>query len=363
MLPACVALALGVSSAPSPTARAADDRSADKILDELKAVEIPTLDPAKRSDREAVTEYLKKRQESSTRRSALIKELYQVDPDNVRLPELMRERWMSLMNQSLGRPNPELRDEIDGVLARSKNEKLKGEAAYMDAVLAIRSRGGDPADTRKKIDEFARREPRDERGALLLYMAASQSGAAKDQAPLYRTIIESYPSSRFADMARGSLKKLEAVGKPFELEFTDAVKGTSISMKGLRGKVVVIDFWATWCGPCVAEMPKMKTLYAKYHEKGVEFIGVSLDQPEDQGGLDKLKAFVAKNEITWPQYYQGKGWDSDFSKSWGINSIPCVFIVDREGKLSSIEARGKLDTMIPELLGEDKEKADEAAGP
>jgi thiol-disulfide isomerase/thioredoxin len=126
-------------------------------------------------------------------------------------------------------------------------------------------------------------------------------------------------------------------------------------MKDLRGKVVVIDFWATWCGPCVAEMPKMKDLYAKYRDKGVEFIGVSLDQAD--GGLEKLKDFVAKNEITWPQYYQGKGWESDFSSSWGVNSIPCVFVVDQEGKLYSLNGRGKLEEMIPELLEKNKPKA------
>ena len=122
----------------------------------------------------------------------------------------------------------------------------------------------------------------------------------------------------------------------------------------------MVDFWATWCGPCVAEMPKMKELYAEYKDKGVEFIGVSLDQPKEQGGLDKLKEFVAKNEIAWPQYYQGKGWESEFSTSWGINSIPCVFVVDAEGNLSSVEARGKLETLIPEHLEKAKGKKDAA---
>src|SRR5262249_46403786 len=98
------------------------------------------------------------------------------------------------------------------------------------------------------------------------------------------------------------------------------------------------------------EMPTMKKLYAKYRDKGVEFIGVSLDHPKDEGGLDSLRKFVKENGIEWPQYYQGNFWSSAFSSSWGVNSIPCVFLVDQEGKLSSVDARGKLEKMIPELL-------------
>ncbi len=94
----------------------------------------------------------------------------------------------------------------------------------------------------------------------------------------------------------------------------------------------------------------MKKLYAEYKDKGVEFIGVSLDQPKEQGGLDKLKEFVAKNQIEWPQYYQGNVWQSEFSMDWGINSIPCVFLVDADGKLATTEARGKLEKLIPEYL-------------
>ena len=127
-------------------------------------------------------------------------------------------------------------------------------------------------------------------------------------------------------------------------------------MSALKGKVVVVDFWATWCGPCVAELPAMKKLYEKFHGQGVEFLGVSLDQPKEQGGLDALKKFVKEQEIRWPQYYQGKGWESDFSRSWGINSIPTMFLVDQDGKLVSVEARGKLAKLIPELLAKKTEK-------
>lgn len=94
----------------------------------------------------------------------------------------------------------------------------------------------------------------------------------------------------------------------------------------------------------------MKELYAKYQPQGVEFIGVSLDAPVEKGGLDKLKAFVADNEIPWVQYYQGNGWESEFSSSWGVNSIPALFVIDQKGNLHHPRARGKLEEILPELL-------------
>ena len=95
----------------------------------------------------------------------------------------------------------------------------------------------------------------------------------------------------------------------------------------------------------------MKKLYAEFKDKGVEFIGVSLDKPKEEGGLDKLKDFVAANGIEWPQYYQDNNLNVKFSTSWGIISIPSVFLVDTDGNLTSVEARGKLEKMIPQVLG------------
>ena len=113
-------------------------------------------------------------------------------------------------------------------------------------------------------------------------------------APLERMVRE-YPDSFWGRLVQGERRQQDRLGETFELEFTDAITGRPVSMKDLRGKVVVVDFWATWCGPCVAEIPEMKRLYDQYHDKGVAFFGVSQDVPAEDGGLEALEEFVAKS--------------------------------------------------------------------
>jgi thiol-disulfide isomerase/thioredoxin len=280
------------------------------------------------------------------KRCDLIKQFTDKFPDHPQAAPLMQERWMLLTQTG---KSDVVTAEIDAALGKETDAKKRADLLYARATSVMRGRDHDPVKALEAAEQFTKAAPKDERGGQLLYQAARMSDQAK-QAQIMQRIITDYPGSQTADRAKGTLRQTEGVGKPFELTFTEATTGKQISMADLKGKVVVIDFWATWCGPCIAEMPKMKQLYAEYRPKGVEFIGVSLDNPESQGGLEKLKAYVKENNIEWPQYYQGKGWQSEFSMSWGINSIPSLFIIDADGKLHSSEARGRLEKLIPELL-------------
>lgn len=159
----------------------------------------------------------------------------------------------------------------------------------------------------------------------------------------------------FAERVKTARRLRDAIGKPFHLEFKDAVTGKTVRTADWKGKIVAIDFWGTWCGPCNALMPEMKELYAKYKDQGVEFVGVPLNDASDPAdGLAKVKEFVAKRHVPWPQFYQPEGFEGELVSAWGINAIPRFFVVDQDGNLVSTTAHGKLKTMLPELLAKAK---------
>ncbi|MHC4293746.1 MAG: redoxin domain-containing protein [Planctomycetota bacterium] len=126
------------------------------------------------------------------------------------------------------------------------------------------------------------------------------------------------------------------VGQLFpELKFEN-LDGKTIDINNYLGKVVLIDFWATWCGPCIYEMPSVIALYNKYHDKGFEIIGISLDKD-----LKQLENYLSQNRITWPQYYDGKGWDNKISSRFGVRGIPATVLIDKNGIVRFTNLRGQ----------------------
>ena len=140
------------------------------------------------------------------------------------------------------------------------------------------------------------------------------------------------------DSFAGTLRRLSLPGHPMEITGT-LLNGKPFDQKSLVGKVVLIDFWATWCGPCVAEIPNVLQQYEKYHDKGFEVIGISLDQ--DREALEK---FVAEQKVPWPILFEkpeGDGWQHPLSTFYGISGIPTVILIGRDGNVITLNARGE----------------------
>lgn len=332
---------------PAPVQAQSPDEAAKALLAEMKAVELPVFDRSRSSEAGYRDEYVKALNEAMARKLELSDKAIALHPSPAVLATLLPERW-ELMTNRAGKP--EVVEETGKYIA-SGDKTLATEALFWHAASRARFNKGTIEEQVDAVMKFAAAAPEDDRGARLIATVASNPNLSKEvRMDLYRKGIAAFPESRYTKYFPGQIRQAESIGKPFELTFTDAITGNTVNMADLRGKVVVIDFWATWCGPCVADMPAVKKLYEEYHAQGMEIVGVSLDQPEDKGGLEKLIAFCSEQQIPWPQYYQGNYWDSEFSTSWGINSIPCVFFVDKHGNLVTTEARGQLEKLVPEYL-------------
>lgn len=125
-------------------------------------------------------------------------------------------------------------------------------------------------------------------------------------------------------------------------------EGEMMKMSDLRGKVVLVDFWASWCGPCRRENPKVVKLYNKYKDKGFEILGVSLDSDKNRW----LKA-IADDKLTWPHVSDLRGWQNAAAKMYGVRSIPHTMLLDAEGKIIGRNYRGAvLEAKLEEIFGE-----------
>lgn len=167
-------------------------------------------------------------------------------------------------------------------------------------------------------------------------------------AEIIKSLKTKYPTSKEAGAADKILASIDetlaaqkiqaslAPGAEFpNFEVTD-LDGKPLSIAGLKGKVVLIDFWATWCDPFVQELPTILAAYEKYHDQGFEIVGISLDQDKEA-----LTKFIAEHEMTWPQFFDGKGWQNELAKKYGIRSVPASYLLDKDGKIIASGLRGE----------------------
>jgi thiol-disulfide isomerase/thioredoxin/protocatechuate 3,4-dioxygenase beta subunit len=117
----------------------------------------------------------------------------------------------------------------------------------------------------------------------------------------------------------------------------ETLSGTKMSLAELRGEVVLLDFWATWCGPCLAEVPNFKKVHERFGQReDFVMISVSLDQSRA-----RLADFVKEEKIAWPQVFDGKAWEAELAEKFGIQAIPATFLIDKEGKVAAVNLSGE----------------------
>lgn len=188
--------------------------------------------------------------------------------------------------------------------------------------------------------------------AALMLIHPAASGAVTDQLLKVTKATPPGPMTENVSMQVESTQKQKTFeNKPMVLE-AKLLDGKPFTTADWKGKVVLVDFWATWCGPCLAELPRVKETYKKYHEQGLEILGVSNDH-ESQA----LSGFLTKNpDMPWPQVFDpAAAAQQDFhplATSHSIIGIPTMYIIDRKGVLRSVEGRRTMEELIPKLIAE-----------
>ncbi len=251
---------------------------------------------------------------------------------------------------------------------RPKNSEAqtKRREAVVGAAEKILEGKPDAAELRKLVEEAAKYirtgpiQPDDAKLATRLGEYIEQSGEIKLAIETYecfgRLFAAQADTKDTGKQLLDTARNVRLLKTPFQLEGR-LLTGANLNWAGYRGKVVLVDFWATYCQPCMKAMPNIKENYAKYHDRGFEVVGISIDKIP----RDKVAAVVMKEQIPWAICRDADS-PSSMAQYYGVTGIPTFYLIGRDGKVASLNARGaNLGPEIEKALAAKTDSTDDVA--